>query len=266
MDDRQRDVGTEAVPGDERQSVAGNLFDGGEKVVALGRAVAVGSLGPAASEVERHAAPGIDEPAAQGARPCSDACRIGVGMADDGRAGLSAGVRMSASSRVPSPLSKVVVATSTSVIGVNRTDVDGGSRGDSVAGSGRPCPGSVASVATSGSRNEGAPGPGDDDKLPVKMLNDRILVEIGEAEGERRSTGASSSGHGAGREATHLGDRGRGAGPNVRNMEPADRVLFNPEDRYEVEVRGADYIILRERDVHAVAAERLDEGSTGLYL
>jgi len=33
-----------------------------------------------------------------------------------------------------------------------------------------------------------------------------------------------------------------------------------------VEVRGIDFLILRERDVHAVAAQRLDEGSTGLYL
>jgi chaperonin GroES len=49
-------------------------------------------------------------------------------------------------------------------------------------------------------------------------------------------------------------------------MEPGDRVLFNPEDRYEVEVQAEDFIILRERDVHAVAAERLEEGSTGLYL
>jgi chaperonin GroES len=55
-------------------------------------------------------------------------------------------------------------------------------------------------------------------------------------------------------------------GPNVRAMEPGDQVLFNPEDRYEVEVRGEDFIILRERDIHAVAAERLHEGSTGLYL
>ena len=55
-------------------------------------------------------------------------------------------------------------------------------------------------------------------------------------------------------------------GPNVRNMEIGDQVLFNPEDRYEVEVRGHDYIILRERDIHAVAAERLEQGSTGLYL
>ena len=46
-----------------------------------------------------------------------------------------------------------------------------------------------------------------------------------------------------------------------------DAVLFNPEDRYEVEVQGEDYLILRERDIHAVAAPRLDDdGATGLYL
>jgi len=51
----------------------------------------------------------------------------------------------------------------------------------------------------------------------------------------------------------------------VRNVEPGDSVLFNPEDRYEVEVQGEEYIILRERDVHALAAARID-GSTGLYI
>ena len=58
-----------------------------------------------------------------------------------------------------------------------------------------------------------------------------------------------------------------GVGPHVRTIQPGDAVLFNPEDRYEVEVQGEDYLILRERDIHAVAAPRLDEdGSTGLYL
>ncbi|MGH9029248.1 MAG: co-chaperone GroES, partial [Acidimicrobiales bacterium] len=42
-------------------------------------------------------------------------------------------------------------------------------------------------------------------------------------------------------------------------------VLFNPEDRFEVDVQGDEYLILRERDVHAVASERMDSG-TGLYL
>ena len=109
-------------------------------------------------------------------------------------------------------------------------------------------------------------GPAPDDKLPVKMLNDRIMVRIGTAEGERRSSGGILIPATA-----QVGKRLTWAeviavGPNVRSMEPGDRVLFNPEDRYEVEVRGTDYIILRERDVHAVAAERLEEGSTGLYL
>ena len=56
------------------------------------------------------------------------------------------------------------------------------------------------------------------------------------------------------------------AGQNVRTMEIGDRVLFNPDDRYEVEVAGTDYIVLRERDIHAVASERLEEAGTGLYL
>ena len=103
------------------------------------------------------------------------------------------------------------------------------------------------------------------DKLPVQMLNDRILVDL-ESDGERRSTGGILIPATA-----QIGKRlawGEviAVGPNVRSMEPGDQVLFNPEDRYEVEVRGEDFVILRERDVHAVASKRLEEGSTGLYL
>ena len=110
------------------------------------------------------------------------------------------------------------------------------------------------------------PGTDGDDKLPIKMLNDRILVEIDRGDGERKSTGGILIPATA-----QMGKRLAWAqvvatGANVRSMEIGDRVLFNPEDRYEVEVRGSDYIILRERDIHAVAAERLEEGSTGLYL
>jgi chaperonin GroES len=43
-------------------------------------------------------------------------------------------------------------------------------------------------------------------------------------------------------------------------------VLFSPEELHEVEVGGETYILLRERDIHAVAADRLESGSTGLYL
>ncbi|MFP3901684.1 MAG: GroES family chaperonin [Acidimicrobiia bacterium] len=99
------------------------------------------------------------------------------------------------------------------------------------------------------------------------MLNDRVLVRLDVNEGERTSSGgivipatAQISKRLAWAEVVAIG-------PNVRAMQVGDHVLFNPEDRYEVEVRGDDYIILRERDIHAVAASRLaDEASTGLYL
>jgi len=103
------------------------------------------------------------------------------------------------------------------------------------------------------------------EKLPIKMLNDRVLVRA-QSEGERSSRGgilipatAQTSKRLAWAEVV-------AAGPNVRSMEIGDHVLFNPEDRYEVEVRGEDFVILRERDVHAVASERIEESSTGLYL
>ena len=104
------------------------------------------------------------------------------------------------------------------------------------------------------------------ERLPVKMLNDRRLVEMPGEDGERRSTGGILIPATAQVSRRLAWAEVKATGPNVRTMEIGDQVLFNPEDRYEVEVRGNDYIILRERDVHAVAAERLDQGSTGLYL
>jgi chaperonin GroES len=104
------------------------------------------------------------------------------------------------------------------------------------------------------------------ERLPIKMLNDRILVDMDRQEGERRSTGGILIPATA-----QVGKRLAWAeviavGPNVRAMELGDHVLFNPEDRYEVEVGGDDYLILRERDIHAVAATRLEESGAGLYL
>jgi len=99
----------------------------------------------------------------------------------------------------------------------------------------------------------------DADKLPIKMLNDRVLVQLPQSEGERRSRSGILI-----PATTQVSKRLAwaevvGAGPNVRTIEPGDQVLFNPEDRFEVEVRGDDYLILRERDIHAVAADRLAE-------
>ncbi len=105
-----------------------------------------------------------------------------------------------------------------------------------------------------------------DEKLPIKMLNDRILVKLAGADGERRTSGGILIPATAQMSKRLAWAEVVATGPNVRAMQIGDHVLFNPEDRYEVEVRGDEYIILRERDVHAVASSRLGEASTGLYL
>ncbi|MDH6110692.1 chaperonin GroES [Kitasatospora sp. MAP12-15] len=106
------------------------------------------------------------------------------------------------------------------------------------------------------------------EKLPIRMLHDRVLVRTEGGEGERRSTGGILIPATAELSKRCVWAEAAAVGQSVRSVEPGDRVLYDPEDKLEVEVRGATYILLRERDLHAVAAERLKEsdGSTGLYL
>jgi len=104
-----------------------------------------------------------------------------------------------------------------------------------------------------------------DAKQPITMTTDRLLVQIPQAEGERRSRAGILIPATA-----QVGKRLAWAevvavGPHVRSVRPGDWVLFNPEDRFEVEVRNEEYLILRERDIHAVASDRNDD-ATGLYL
>jgi len=102
---------------------------------------------------------------------------------------------------------------------------------------------------------------------PIKMLHDRILVEVDRESGERRSTGGivipATAAMGARRLAW---SKVVAVGPHARSVEVGDRVLFEPEDKAEVEVNGDVYVVMRERDVHAVAADRLGDEPTGLYL
>ena len=105
----------------------------------------------------------------------------------------------------------------------------------------------------------------EDSKQPIKMQSDRLLVQIPGADGERKSRGGILIPATAQLSKRLVWAEVVAVGPHVRAVEPGDSVLFNPEDRYEVEVRGEEYLILRERDIHAVASERI-EGGTGLYL
>lgn len=102
--------------------------------------------------------------------------------------------------------------------------------------------------------------------LPIRMLHDRILVDPDDEAGERRSTGGILI-----PATVQMGHRLAWAkvlaiGSSVRTVKLGDRVLFDPAERAEVELRGKAYLLLRERDVHAVAAERIQDGETGLYL
>lgn len=56
-----------------------------------------------------------------------------------------------------------------------------------------------------------------------------------------------------------------GVGPHVRHVDAGDEVLYLPEDAVEVDIQGDSYLVVRERDVHAIASTRRD-GATGLYL
>jgi chaperonin GroES len=104
-----------------------------------------------------------------------------------------------------------------------------------------------------------------DVKLEIQMLYDRVMVRISPEDGERRSSGGiviPATAQMAKRLA--WGDV-FGVGTSVRHVKVGDRVMFNPEDQLEVEVHGTTYLVMRERDLHAVATE-LTEHGTGLYL
>jgi chaperonin GroES len=106
----------------------------------------------------------------------------------------------------------------------------------------------------------------DDERLPIRMLHDRVLASTEGEAGERQTGGglvipATAS----------LGKRLAWAavvaiGQHVRQVQIGDRVLYDPEDRAEVELKNKGYVLLRERDIHAVAAPRVESEPTGLYL
>jgi len=102
--------------------------------------------------------------------------------------------------------------------------------------------------------------------LPIRMLHDRVLVDPDDEQGERRSSGGILI-----PATVQMGRKLAWAkvvaiGSNVRSVRLGDRVLFDPQERAEVELRNKTYLLLRERDLHAVAAERLQDSGTGLYL
>jgi chaperonin GroES len=113
--------------------------------------------------------------------------------------------------------------------------------------------------------NKTADPPVIDEGQPISVLFDRVLVQVGQAEGERRSRAGILIPATAQISRRLTWAKAIAVGPHVRTVKVDDTVLFNPEDRFEVELHGEEYVILRERDIHAIASKRNDSG-TGLYL
>lgn len=106
----------------------------------------------------------------------------------------------------------------------------------------------------------------DDAKLAVRVTADRILCALPNDDDRRTkggilipATAKSADRRGVWADVTEVG-------PLVRTVEAGDRVLFLPDAVIEVDVRGEVFLIVRERDVHAVASGERPAGKTGLYL
>jgi chaperonin GroES len=99
----------------------------------------------------------------------------------------------------------------------------------------------------------------------IRLTADRVLVRVPD-DSERRSKGGLVIPATA---ASHIKrcvwSEVVLTGPETRNLKPGDRVLFLPQTGLEVDVRGETFLLLRERDVQAIASDRTDPHA-GQYL
>jgi chaperonin GroES len=107
--------------------------------------------------------------------------------------------------------------------------------------------------------------PGAESVGQIRLTGDRLLVHMPD-ENERRSKGglvipATAAPHAK----RCVWSEVVLTGPETRNLKAGDRVLFLPQSGLEVDVRGETFLLLRERDVQAIASDRTDP-RTGQYL
>jgi len=104
-------------------------------------------------------------------------------------------------------------------------------------------------------------------KEEIRLTGDRIVVEH-PADGERKTRGGLLI------PATAAAAPRRCVwapvalvGPDVRTVKVGDRILFLPQAGLEVELDGREFLLLRERDVQAVASPTGEgERQPGQYL
>ncbi|HXF36824.1 MAG TPA: co-chaperone GroES [Actinomycetota bacterium] len=97
-----------------------------------------------------------------------------------------------------------------------------------------------------------APEPGGEHE--VRLTGDRLAVRVPD-DGERRSRGGLLIPATAAQAPKRLvWAEVMLVGPDVRHVKVGDRILFLPQAGLEAELHGEEYLVLRERDVQAVAS------------
>lgn len=99
----------------------------------------------------------------------------------------------------------------------------------------------------------------------IRMTHDRVLVRRPSSEERRTKAGLLVPATATSENRRLVWAEVAAVGPNVRTISTGDYVLVSLEAGYEAQIRGEDFLLLREREVHAVASESTD-GGTGLYL
>ena len=104
-----------------------------------------------------------------------------------------------------------------------------------------------------------------DDLSTIRLTADRILVRVPD-DNERQTKGglvipATAAPH----TRRCVWSEVMLVGPEVRNVKTSDNVLFIAQTGVEVDVGGEVFLLLRERDVQAVASSHTDPQS-GQYL
>src|SRR5918995_5271791 len=96
----------------------------------------------------------------------------------------------------------------------------------------------------------------DDARRSTRMTADRILALPTKEMGERKSRAGIVIPATAAQNRRLDWAKVVAVGPTVRNVEEGDLVLFAPYAGFEVDIRGEDHLLLRERHVHAVPSSR----------
>ncbi len=101
----------------------------------------------------------------------------------------------------------------------------------------------------------------------IRLTGDRIVVEHPDS-GERKSrSGLLIPATAAPAPKRCLWAQVALVGPDVRSVKTGDRILFLPQAGLEVELDGKEFLLLRERDVQAVASPANGrERTPGQYL